>query len=67
MEITYEGICKKLGFDPLKDYPRKQNNEESSWLIDDSKQSPFASLSLDELDFLAEYYQKHKQSINRSS
>ena len=61
MGITYESICQKLGFDPVKgEYPQK-NEKKDSWLIDDSKKSPYASLSLDELDFLTEYYQKHKK------
>lgn len=49
MEITYDSICKKLGFKP-EEYEYSFSGHE-----DDSKESPFAVLSEDELDFLIEY------------
>lgn len=46
--ITYESICKKLGFD-LKDYEVKANKTE-----DDREESPFRKLTLEEMEFLEE-------------
>ncbi len=58
MTYSYEEICKKIGFDPLKDpYPIPFNGHE-----DDSHESPFAPLSPEELIFLIEYYKQHKQN-----
>lgn len=57
MEITYESICKKLGFTP-GEYKYNFSGYE-----DDSKESPYAVLTLDELDFLSEYLIK-KQNKN---
>ena len=47
--ITYEGICKKLGF-KLEEY-----RVEHSGVEDDSRKSPFSVLTLAELDFIEEY------------
>lgn len=61
METTYELICKKLGFDPLKADPKEiYPQHEDSFLIDDSFESPFKKLFPEELDFLIEYYKKNK-------
>ena len=49
MEITYENICKKLGFDPLN-YKLNVSSYE-----DDSKISPFSILTLEESLFLNDY------------
>ena len=50
MNITYESICKKLGFDPMKDpYPMVVHGYE-----DDSQVSPLSVLSSEEKDFLYE-------------
>ncbi|MDE7309590.1 MAG: hypothetical protein K2N61_13205 [Lachnospiraceae bacterium] len=46
--ITYQSICKKLGFD-LKDYQVKSIKTE-----DDSIESPFRKLTLKEMEFLEE-------------
>ncbi len=55
--FSYEEICQKIGFDPLKDpYPIPFNGHE-----DDSHESVFAALSPDELTFLIEYYKQHKK------
>lgn len=55
--MTYEAICKKIGFDPIVDgYNYNYSDHE-----DDRHVSPFASLSLEELDFLADYYKKHRK------
>ncbi len=55
MEITYESICKKLGFRP-EEYRYTYSGYE-----DDSKESPFAILTLDELDVLCEYLEQTKK------
>jgi len=61
MEITYESICKKLGFDPLTTDPKEIYPQyEDPFLIDDSFESPFSVLSLDESSFLIDYYRNHK-------
>lgn len=53
MGVTYESICKKLGFDPLSYKPKVSNYE------DDSRVSPFSILSLEEKLFLNEYLMMH--------
>lgn len=53
MAITYEDICKKLGFEPGK-YNYKHSDHE-----DDSKESPYSILTSEELDFLCDYYAKN--------
>ena len=60
MGITYESICQKLGFDPVKgEYP--QNNEKKdSWLIDDSVENPYSVLTQEESDFLMEFFIKRR-------
>lgn len=60
MDLTYEGICKKLGFNPLKGEHQQQRSKEDDWLIDDSKKSPYSVLTLEELDFLCDYYENNK-------
>lgn len=53
--MNYNTICKKLGFDPLKDqYPIKIPNNE-----DDSIQSPFSVLTLEESEFITDYLVKN--------
>lgn len=49
--MTYESICEKLGFDPLKEQPKYNYNGHE----DDSQKSPFSVLTLEELDFLEGY------------
>jgi len=56
MEITYESICQKLGFDPMK-YEYKFKGYE-----DDSQTSPLAPLSYEELNFLCEYLINNKET-----
>lgn len=58
MKITYESICKKLGFKP-GEYKYTFSGHE-----DDSKESPYAVLTLEESLFLNEYLMKHKKSTN---
>lgn len=54
--MTYESICKKIGFDPIKNgYERKRSEE-----IDDTVVSPFSALSIEEIDFLYAYLKKHR-------
>lgn len=60
--ITYKAICEKLGFDPIVDgYEYNYSGHE-----DDTQISPFAILSLEELDFLSDYTEKHSQMIEES-
>lgn len=54
MEITFEKICDKLGFIPGKRAINLLGDE------DDSKQSPYSVLSLEESDFLLDYLLLHK-------
>ena len=54
MDITYKSICDKLGFEPGT-YKYELNDYE-----DDSKVSPYSKLTLDELEFLCDYYEKNK-------
>ena len=52
MQITYVGICEKLGFDPLVNPPeRKYDGHE-----DDSQPNPYSVLTLEEKDFLLPYF-----------
>lgn len=50
--ITYESICEKLGFDFTK-WKSDAVDE------DDSKRSPFAILTTEELEFAIDYLKKH--------
>lgn len=55
--MTYNDVCKKLGFDPVADgYNYKYSGHE-----DDTQVSPFSVLTLDELDILADYIKQHKK------
>ena len=59
MEITFENICQKLGFNPLTD---KQNYKFSGH-EDDSKPSRYSVLSLEEIEFLCDYMKaNHKKT-----
>lgn len=60
MGITYESICNKLGFDPVKGNPQKQEVKQDSWLIDDSKVNPFSVLTDEESDYLFEFFKSNK-------
>lgn len=55
MGITYESICKKLGFDPQSYKPKISEYE------DDSRTSPFSVLSLEESLFLNNYLMNNKK------
>jgi hypothetical protein len=50
--ITYEAICEKLGFDVDTYQPLVSDTE------DDSVESPFRKLTLDELTFLTNRIEK---------
>lgn len=52
MEITYESICQKLGFEP------KNYKPEVSDFEDDSKENPFSVLTDEESDFLYDFIMK---------
>ena len=61
--ITYESICKKLGFDPSVDdigYFRNIPDHE-----DDSRVSPFSVLSLEELQVLTEHLIQNRDKLER--
>lgn len=58
MEMTYQRICTKLGFDPENYEPEVSDFE------DDSKVNPFSVLTIEESEFLYEYMMKHKNLIN---
>lgn len=47
-EITYESICEKLGFDVDTYQPPECKTE------DDTGESPFRSLTIEELNFLTD-------------
>lgn len=49
MEITYENICKKLGFD------METHKSPITCHEDDSIPNPFSALSDEESEFLAQY------------
>ena len=56
MELTFDRICEKLGFNPLVNPPdRKLSGYE-----DDSKESPYAVLTFEESDFLCEYLKNNR-------
>lgn len=59
--ITYEGICKKIGFDPIVEGKRL----EPSKFEDDSRESPFKNLSIEELEFLTGYLIKNKHKLKQ--
>ncbi len=54
MKITYESICKKLGFD-VEDYEPVVSDHE-----DDSRVSPFSVLTIEESEFLYDYLKKKR-------
>lgn len=54
--ITYENICRKLGFDALS-YQTKPKGTE----YDGEEQNPFSILSIEELDFLTDYFRKNRK------
>lgn len=61
--ITYESICKKLGFDPIED--------EDEYLMnlpdyeDDSRVSPGSALSSEELTVLVDYLIQNRDKLER--
>ncbi len=54
--ITYDAVCKKLGFDPINSdkYNKLQFHTE-----DDNYTNPLDVLTMEELDFLVEYVKKN--------
>ncbi len=55
-KITYESICEKLGFDVDTYKPAFSGTE------DDSVDSPFRKLSIEELSFLTDRIEQTKKS-----
>ena len=70
MEITYESICQKLGFNPIKDSDKinEEYRKTCKGHEDDSQPSPFSVLTFEEELFLLEYFNKHNsfKSLNNS-
>ncbi|MBR1824217.1 MAG: hypothetical protein IJ779_08300 [Ruminococcus sp.] len=60
MELTFDKICEKLGFNPLVNPPACN----LSGYEDDSKESPYAVLTFEESDFLCEYM---KNNTNKTA
>ena len=58
MEITYESICKKLGFD-VENYKPEVSDYE-----DDSRISPFSILTIEESEFLYDYLKSKRAKSN---
>lgn len=59
--ITYETICKKLGFDLIQDdivFPISDHE-------DDSQISPFSVLNQEELDFLTDYLIRNRSKLEK--
>lgn len=56
MEITYESICEKLGFDA---FSYKSIPAETEY---DGAKNPFDVLTIEELDFLMEHFKKNKKT-----
>lgn len=60
--MTYSDICKKLGFDPVKDgLPFAMPDHE-----DDSIQNPFSLLTNEESDFLLDYMIEHRAEMKNT-
>lgn len=49
-EITYDGICKKLGFRP--DKVKKEKASKDDYGINDNKVNPYSVLTYEEKNFL---------------
>ena len=54
--MTYESLCRKMNYDPLKDVLPESGAE----CYD--VETPFSVLTLEELDFLEDYIFNHKAS-----
>ena len=50
MKASYQGICDKLGFNPLLNPPK--NNDD--WIINDDEENIYGKLDRDEIDLLIE-------------
>lgn len=59
--MTYEDICRKLGFDPITNDVKlhKPGHE------DDSVESPFAKLSAEELDIMIAHLIANRDKLDR--
>lgn len=70
MEITYESVCRKLGFDPIKDADRineeYEKTHKNSWFIDDSQPNPYSVLTDEEETFLMNYIIEYERSQKSS-
>ncbi len=53
--ITYDSICKKLGFDAMSYNPKTEGTEY------DGADNPFDVLSIEELDFIIDYAKKYNK------
>lgn len=61
MGVTFESICEKLGFNPLINPPKRI----FKGYEDDSYDSPYSILSLEELELLCEL--KRQQLMNKTA
>ena len=59
--ITYEEICKKIGFDPIE----KGLNYTVADHEDDSQISPFSVLNQEELEFLTDYLIRNRSKLEK--
>jgi hypothetical protein len=55
----YDDLCKKMGFDPLKDKPTSSNDP---WLINDSPR-PYSKLKPEEFDDVYDYFLEHYKDV----
>ena len=59
--MIYESLCKKIGFDPIKDdYQFPHTGHE-----DDRFESPFKVLSDEELKFFVNYFIAHRDQLTK--
>ena len=61
--ITYESVCEKLGFDPITDDVDIFDNLPD--YEDDSGESPFKNLTMEELDVFTKHLIKNRDKLER--
>lgn len=59
--ITYNDICEKLGFDPITDDIKLHTPSHE----DDSVESPFAKLTMEELNVLTKHLMANRDKLER--
>lgn len=59
--MSFESLCEKMGFNPLKDrYPIKPSNK---YIYDGEDTSPFSVLTDEEAEFMTDYLLSHRDQI----